>query len=102
MKAGNNSGISPASNEVEVTVASNAQSLSILNVDFNPAFNRSADNSSITIQLGGGQGNVQASIKYKGVLSTIWEDSVQLTPVQVNTYSFMVQAEMLDEVGFGF
>jgi hypothetical protein len=54
------------------------------------------------MQLGGGQGDVSAVIRYKGILDEAWQDSLALQAVSANRFNFTVQESMLDDIGFEF
>jgi N-acetylneuraminic acid mutarotase len=102
VRAGNSSGISSFSNEVEVIVTTNSQTLSLANLNFQENFENGRESLPIDIQLGGGQGQINCLIRYKGILSDDWQDSLRLEAIGSNQYRFTVQEFMLDDLGFEF
>jgi N-acetylneuraminic acid mutarotase len=102
VRAGNTSGVSPPSNSVEVIVSTNSQTLSLSNLDFQENFPSGTESVPIDIQLGGGQGQINCRIRFKGIMDNNWQDSLALESIGNQQYRFIVQEFMLDELGFEF
>lgn len=101
VKAGNDSGTSPYSNEISVVAQNTAQSLSISSVDFDEEFEEDDNTALVTVTLTGGTGAPEVTVRYRGLLSTTWS-----APIVMNgsgtTFTYEFADFLLDEVGLEF
>ncbi|MEO9482626.1 MAG: kelch repeat-containing protein [Ekhidna sp.] len=101
VKSGNKSGFSPYSNAISVLAQNNAQSLNISTVDFDDQFGESATSTTVTATLSGGFGDAQVHIRYRGILSALWSELIEMNG-SANTFTFEITSAMLDDAGVEF
>lgn len=98
----NQSGASPASEEISVIAQNTSQTLNISSIEFSNEFAPGTTSIPIIIRTTGGFADATVTLRYKGVTQSQWSELITLTGPNEQTFEFEVTEFMLDEIGLVF